>query len=101
MKRLFALLCVLVLASASAHAREGFGFSKKAAFITRTIPPALNTDLGGKGLHDEGVPLAEFADAMIEGLKRGEREIGFGFSEKARNASRAELDAISARMDQR
>lgn len=43
MKRLFALSCVLVLASASAHAREGFGFSKKAAFITKTVPPALNT----------------------------------------------------------
>jgi hypothetical protein len=35
------------------------------------------------------------------GLKRGETEIGYGFSEKARNASRAEHDAISARMAQR
>jgi hypothetical protein len=43
MKRLFALLCVLVLASASAHAREGFGFKKKAVDIMKTVPPALNS----------------------------------------------------------
>ena len=36
-------LCVLVLASAPAYAREGFGFKKKAVDIQRTIPPALNT----------------------------------------------------------
>jgi hypothetical protein len=41
MKRLVVLLSVLVLAAA-AEAREGFGFNKKAATITRTIPPALN-----------------------------------------------------------
>ena len=43
MKRLWVALCVLVLASASANAREGFGFKKKAVDIQRTIPPALNT----------------------------------------------------------
>jgi uncharacterized oxidoreductase len=74
---------------------------RKSIEVIEIIPPQVNTDLGGKGLHDEGVPLAEFADAMLEGLKRGETEIGHGFSEKARNASRADLDAISARMAQR
>jgi uncharacterized oxidoreductase len=74
---------------------------RKSIEVIEIVPPMVNTDLGGKGLHDEGVPCAEFADAMIEGLKRGETEIGYGFSEKARNASRAELDAIAARMAQR
>jgi uncharacterized oxidoreductase len=74
---------------------------RKSIEVIEIVPPMVNTDLGGKGLHDEGVPLDEFADAMLEGLKRGETEIGYGFSEKARNASRAELDAISAGMAQR
>ena len=73
----------------------------KSIEVIEIVPPMVNTDLGGKGLHDEGVPVGEFADAMLEGLKRGETEIGYGFAEKARNASRAELDAISARMAQR
>jgi len=73
----------------------------KSIEVIEIIPPMVNTDLGGKGLHDEGVPLNEFADAIFEGLKRGDAEIGYGFSEKARNATRAELDAISARMAQR
>ncbi len=74
---------------------------RKSIEVIEIVPPMVNTDLGGKGLHDEGVPVAEFADAMLEGLKRGETEIGHGFSEKARNASRAELDAISAGMARR
>lgn len=78
-----------------------YDLKKKSIEVIEIVPPMVNTDLGGKGLHDEGVPLDEFADAMLEGLKRGETEIGYGFSEKARNASRAELDAISARMAQR
>lgn len=43
MKRLwFVALCVLVLATASVQAREGFGFKKKAVDVMKTIPPALN-----------------------------------------------------------
>jgi uncharacterized oxidoreductase len=78
-----------------------YDLKPKSIEVIEIVPPMVNTDLGGKGLHDEGVPLNEFADAMLEGLKRGETEIGYGFSEKARNAARAELDAISARMAQR
>jgi hypothetical protein len=43
MKRLVVALSVLVLASAAAHAREGFGFKKKAVDVMRTVPPALNS----------------------------------------------------------
>jgi hypothetical protein len=41
MKRLLAALFVLVLA-VPAFAREGFGFSKKAVYVMRTVPPATN-----------------------------------------------------------
>jgi uncharacterized oxidoreductase len=66
--------------------------------VVEIVPPAVDTDLGGLGHHAEGVPVAEFADAVMAGIERGEIEIGYGFSEKARKAGREELDAISARM---
>ncbi|MDR3565387.1 MAG: SDR family NAD(P)-dependent oxidoreductase [Negativicutes bacterium] len=62
--------------------------------IIEIIPPAVNTDLGGVGLHTFGEPLDQFADAMFAGLDQGEAEIGYGFSKKAMHASRAEQDEI-------
>jgi uncharacterized oxidoreductase len=64
-------------------------------------PPAVATDLGGPGLHTFGVPLDEFADAVMPRLERGDREIAYGFAEQASRASRAELDEMFARLAQR
>jgi uncharacterized oxidoreductase len=69
--------------------------------VIELVPPAVNTDLGGVGLHTSGVPLDEYCDAAVESLGRGDLEIGYGFSEKARLASRAEIDEILKRMHQR
>jgi uncharacterized oxidoreductase len=63
------------------------------------IPPAVDTDLGGPGLHTFGVPLEEFADSAFERLRGGDVEIPYGFSEAASRASREELDAIFERMN--
>jgi uncharacterized oxidoreductase len=63
------------------------------------IPPALDTDLGGPGLHTFGANVDEFADAVFARLSGDEVEIGYGFAEGARNASRAELDQIAARIN--
>lgn len=63
------------------------------------IPPAVNTDLGGPGLHTFGAPLDEFADSVMERLGRGELEIPYGTSEKSSRASRAELDETFRRMN--
>jgi uncharacterized oxidoreductase len=68
--------------------------------VIEIVPPAVDTDLGGKGLHTQGVPLAEFADAVVARIAAGETEIGYGFSDQARRATRDELDAISARLAQ-
>lgn len=67
--------------------------------VIEIIPPAVNTDLGGPGLHTFGVPLDQFAESTMEKLQRGELEIAYGFAENARTASRAELDAIFERMN--
>jgi uncharacterized oxidoreductase len=68
--------------------------------VIEIIPPAVNTDLGGPGLHTFGVPVDEFADAVMAGLQKGEREIAYGFAQQSSRASREELDAIFQRLNQ-
>lgn len=67
--------------------------------VIEIIPPAVDTDLGGPGLHTFGVPLDEFADGVAARLDRGEIEVPYGTSERASRASRDELDAIFRRMN--
>ncbi|RYU82828.1 SDR family oxidoreductase [Hymenobacter persicinus] len=61
--------------------------------VLEIVPPAVNTDLGGPGLHTFGVPVDDFADSVMARLAAGEQEVGYGTSELARLASRAENDA--------
>jgi uncharacterized oxidoreductase len=49
--------------------------------VIEIIPPALNTDLGGKGKHDYAQPVCDFINAVFEQLKNQKTEISFGFSE--------------------
>jgi len=67
--------------------------------VLEVIPPAVNTDLGGPGLHTFGAPLDEFADSIMQRLADGEEEIGYGTSEKSRLASGEELKEIFNRMN--
>jgi uncharacterized oxidoreductase len=69
--------------------------------VIEIAPPAVDTDLGGPGLHTFGVKLDEFVDAVMPRLAAGELEMGYGFGEQARGASRQELDEIFARMNSR
>jgi len=68
--------------------------------VVEIIPPAVQTDLGGKGLHDSGVPLDEFADYTFVRLAKGDLEFGYGFSEKGRLASREQLDVMFKAVNQ-
>lgn len=74
--------------------------SRQSIEVVEIIPPAVDTDLGGKGMHTKATPVWEFADAVMKAIDAGQLEIGYGFSEKSRRASREELDALSARMAQ-
>jgi uncharacterized oxidoreductase len=69
--------------------------------VIEVIPPAVDTDLGGPGLHTFGVAVDEFADAVMARLAAGDPEITYGFAEQASRGSRQELDAIFARMNAR
>lgn len=62
--------------------------------VIELAPPAVNTDLGGKGLHDFGMPLQAFADETFAKLREGAEEFGVGFSEKGRVASYDERTAM-------
>lgn len=59
--------------------------------VIEVIPPALNTSLGGKGLHDYAPPVSDFIQAIFEQLKLGKNELTFGFSTAMVNANPDEL----------
>jgi uncharacterized oxidoreductase len=67
--------------------------------VIELIPPALNTDLGGKGLHDAAPPVSAFVDAVFAQLAAGRTEITFGFSEAMSQAGPEELRAAFNRMN--
>ncbi len=60
--------------------------------VIEVAPPAVNTDLGGAGLHTSGEPLDAFADGIFQGLEEGKMEIGYGSSVNRLRMSRDELD---------
>ncbi|WP_129729875.1 SDR family oxidoreductase [Ectobacillus funiculus] len=69
-----------------------YQLSSTSVKVIEVAPPAVNTDLGGVGLHTFGVPVDEFADGIFKGLEEGKNEIGYGTSEKAMRMSREEID---------
>jgi len=67
--------------------------------VIELIPPALNTDLGGKGLHDQAPPVSDFIKTIFEQLQQGKTELTFGFSEAMAKASQEDLQKAFARMN--
>lgn len=67
--------------------------------VIEVIPPALNTDLGGKGLHDAAPPVSDFIEAVFKQLKEGKTELTFGFSEAMSKANPEELTNAFNRMN--
>jgi uncharacterized oxidoreductase len=49
--------------------------------VVEVIPPALNTDLGGKGIHDAAPPVSDFVESIFQQLNEGKDEVSFCFSE--------------------
>ena len=67
--------------------------------VIELIPPALNTDLGGKGIHDEFPPIGGFIESTFEQLKAGKTAISWGFSEAMLKAGPEELQNAFKRMN--
>lgn len=67
--------------------------------VIEIIPPALNTDLGGKGLHDFAPPVSDFIEAIFEQLKEGKTELTFSTSEAMANGNPEQIKAIFNRIN--
>jgi len=67
--------------------------------VIELIPPALNTDLGGKGLHDYAPSVGDFINSIFEQLKEGKNELTFGFSENMVKAGPEDLKKAFERMN--
>ena len=67
--------------------------------VIEMIPPALNTDLGGKGLHDGQPPVSDFINAVFQQMKEGKTELTFGFSEMMVKATPGIINATFNRIN--
>jgi len=67
--------------------------------VIEIIPPALNTDLGGKGIHDFAPPVGPFVESIFEQLAQGKNELTFGFSADAANAGPEAVKQIFSRLN--
>ncbi len=76
-------------------------FAGTSVEVVEIIPPAVDTDLGGPGLHTFGAPLKDFTDGIWKQLHEGKSEAAYGFAADAAGAGREKLDAIFARMNAR
>jgi uncharacterized oxidoreductase len=55
--------------------------------VIEMIPPALNTDLGGKGIHDSYPAVKDFVESVFSQMKEGKTELTFGMSEARAKAN--------------
>jgi uncharacterized oxidoreductase len=67
--------------------------------VIEIIPPALNTDLGGKGIHDQAPSVSGFIDSVFDQLKQGKTEITFGISDNIVKAGPDDLQKTFDRMN--
>jgi uncharacterized oxidoreductase len=63
------------------------------------IPPALNTDLGGKGLDNYSTPVSDFIEAVLMQLKLAKTEIAYGFSEALTKEGTGDMKKAFERMN--
>lgn len=67
--------------------------------VVELIPPALNTDLGGKGIHDFAPPVSGFIDAVFEQLAQGKTTCTYQTSETLNNVGQDVFGAVFSRMN--
>jgi uncharacterized oxidoreductase len=67
--------------------------------VIEIIPPALNTDLGGKGIHDEHPPVGDFVESIFKQLQEGKVELTFGTSESRAAANNETIADYFNRMN--
>jgi uncharacterized oxidoreductase len=74
-------------------------FKSRNIEVIEVIPPALNTDLGGKGIHNYATPVNDFIDSIFVQLSHGNNELSSGFSESMTKAGPEDLRKAFDRMN--
>ncbi len=59
--------------------------------VIEMIPPAINTNLGGQGIHNDHPSVSDFVESVFEQMREGKTEVTFGTSE---SRAKANNDAI-------
>lgn len=67
--------------------------------VIEVIPPALNTDLGGKGIHDDAPAVSGFIESIFAQLQEGKTALTYGFTETLSKAGQETLQPIFERMN--
>lgn len=67
--------------------------------VIEMIPPALNTDLGGKGIHDGQPAVSDFVEAVFQQMKAGKTELTFGTSESRAKANNEVISEYFTKMN--
>jgi len=67
--------------------------------VIELIPPGLNTDLGGKGIHTEYPAVIDFVEAIFKQLAEGKTELTFGTSESRAKANNETITEYFNRMN--
>jgi len=67
--------------------------------VIELMTSTINTDLGGKGIHNNATPISDFIEAIFEQLKQGKIELTFGFSEAMTKAGPEDLQKAFTRMN--
>ena len=60
--------------------------------VLEIIPPAVNTNLGGPGVHSHAVSVDDFADSVYQDLLLEKEEIGFLYTKKMAGKTRREME---------
>ena len=67
--------------------------------VIEMIPPALNTDLGGPGIHDGHPSVSDFVESVFQQMKEGKTELTFGTSEARAKANTEAITDYFNRMN--
>ena len=67
--------------------------------VIEMIPPALNTDLGGPGLHDTLPAVSDFVASVFDQMKAGKTELTFGTSEARAEANNETIADYFSRLN--
>jgi uncharacterized oxidoreductase len=67
--------------------------------VIEMIPPALDTDLGGAGLHAGHPSVSDFVEAVFRQMKEGKTELTFGTSAARANANNETITEYFNRMN--